>query len=184
MKRLLVLVMSLWLIGCCSAVSLEPDHLPAPAPTGDVERAYDEAAQAMDLFCGGCKPRLIQTGATAVAAIVVLADDQRVYVLYNRQALQRMVDRYGYEAAVGVFAHELGHLQDLLTDVELSGVEAELSADAWAGCALAITRGDIAPLQDYLLAEAKPSAVHSDPDVRAQAIEDGYATCSGIWGGI
>lgn len=52
---------------------------------------------------------------------------------YDPSALRSVSRRYGYSSAVGVFAHEYGHILCMSQHLD----ETQECADAWAGCALA-----------------------------------------------
>jgi hypothetical protein len=95
-----------------------------------------------------------------------------ITLLYNRKWLASVIRRHGYDAAVGIFAHEIGHLLDFVANLPTS----ELSADSWAGCAIAVRRGDLDGLV-ALVSSWPADDNHPIGTERAKSIQEGYGMC-------
>lgn len=119
------------------------------------------AAMQPDLLCSREEPR----GGLRPPMAVDLSSDPPC-VVYDDERQRATVERYGYGVAVGIFAHELGHLKGLR-----EGDLSEAYADWYAGCVLA--REGFGPdryvefLDDH--GEAFPA--------RVQATQGGWASC-------
>ncbi len=138
-----------------------------------VERAYADASMAMQFFCKGrCEIPLMQSKHTPAAQVMLINGEPRI-MMYNRDAMAGFIDEFGYAAVVGVFAHEIGHIVDLAD----GDTPEELSADAWAGCALGLM-GESPEAYALLLAVHAPiTDVHPDPAIRRTAAIDGHNMC-------
>lgn len=185
MKQLLRLILA-WLLafGACAACGPMPPR-PGRTPTQQyaetalVDRALQDAVDALveparglgvDLRRG--KIHTLETEAVSYAAMYFYSDGH-ITLAYNRRQFLVVIRRHGYDAAVGIFAHEVGHLVDRVAE-QPGG---ELSADAWAGCALAVRRANPGGLVD-LMSGWDADAEHPAGDVRAQSVMNGYAVCS------
>jgi len=90
---------------------------------------------------------------------------------------------YGPIATFGIFAHALGHHLDATGNRPAwmkDTWDAELRADAWAGCAIAKAEMTPSRLQAVLLAMSTyPSAHHPPWSDRRPVITEGYNRCGG-----
>ena len=180
-----LLVLTLALASCAACAGTQPPtKLPTAqceAPVGLVERAIDDARGAMALPAAGAG---LDIGAVPVrrmnsrqrpASLITIGS--LVILQYDRELIEQVICRYGYDAAVGVFAHEYGHLLDGLRDEP----QTELSADAWAGCAMAAMGGSTQGYNAFI-ASLPYGGDHPPPDDRALATDAGFNACNeALW---
>jgi ABC-type amino acid transport substrate-binding protein len=105
-------------------------------------------------------------------------------IAYSSAFMNTVAQRFGMEAAFGIFAHEVGHHIDLAGGNPMAWMShawsRELRADAWSGCALARARLSPMALQAALQAIAQfPSPSHPSWPLRLPAVQAGYAGCGG-----
>lgn len=100
------------------------------------------------------------------------------YVISYSQPWLEELRSYGVEAALGLFAHELGHAIDYTEgSADWSPWERELSADWWAGCALGRRGMDVEPAIRAWRGFATESESHPGPERRAYALSLGADSC-------
>lgn len=107
-------------------------------------------------------------------AAVRVSPDLEVCVVYDPTQIKGIIRRYGYAAAVGIVAHELGHVVELRREspeTAFYGAISEPAADEWAGCALARQGLPIAPFQRFLKDNGEGSSE------RLNAIAQGFNRC-------
>lgn len=152
-----------------------------PGPQGRAAFARVENA-----LCGGafrCGPvTLVENDQAGIA--VTMSDPRYpgALIAYSPAAFHQIQATYGREAILGILAHELGHHIDIHSRPAWMDHSwgRELQADAWAGCALARLGLGTTALQNALRAiAAYPSPSHPGWDLRAPAVQRGYASCGG-----
>lgn len=96
-------------------------------------------------------------------------------VIYDGVWIQELVRAFGPEVEVWAFAHEYGHWINGYEE----GWKAELSADDYAGCALARLGADPEPVLRAMVA-ISPAATWSHPgfELRRLAVQVGYGRCA------
>ena len=136
---LLVAVVVIPACGCGPAL-LQPQPEATATETAIVVRAerdaYADALAAVRVLVPSLQgPNRVDTLRTAYAMLVTMYGGENV--MANHEWLALVADEYGYAAAVGVYAHELGHMPQV---GDAMGVDSntQQGADAVAGCALAI----------------------------------------------
>jgi len=101
-------------------------------------------------------------------------------IRYNSEFMQKTMQSYGSLAAIGVLAHELGHIIDLNQNrFKISRTQREANADRYAGCAFALAghpMSDLMGLAQSLYA-MKPSPGYPTPSQRVKFIHVGYSQC-------
>lgn len=169
MKRLLLALVLL-----LTACSLPPTATPPVPPP--VEQAYGEALASLRVVIPSFESPNLVPREGELASYMLFHGGHNV--IYSRSECENVRDVYGFAAVFGVFGHELGHVIDssAILSGELTYVEAQLSADAWAGCALAIRGFDVAPFAALLAAEETENAA-----IRTDATEQGFKSCAEIW---
>lgn len=174
---------ALWLslLSCANGAQMarhptEPSQLADPR----VEQAHADACAAMEYATGAplCRiaPPLPQRG-RGYAAISLRAGVAAM--LYDRDDIARIIDRYGYESAVWLFGHEAGHVADLVTGQWQDGPTTDgeqLRADAWGGCVLRILGYSALPVQAFIRAELGRDG-DDFGEQRAAAAMAGWISC-------
>lgn len=148
-------------------------HLPMGDSTVQMEPAFEdyaammfEVCTAMNLDCS-IYPMNADLGGNAIATEV----DGNLVVVYDR-TLSELV---GYEGAMGIIGHEVGHLYCGHIYDPQSGPEAELEADAFAGAAmkgLGFSSDDALAMTAIL--DERPSPSHPARSDREVALSSGF----------
>jgi hypothetical protein len=102
---------------------------------------------------------------------------------YSPSFANSIRSNFGPIATFGIFAHGLGHHLDA-TGTKAAWMkdswDAELRADAWAGCGMAKANLSPSRLQAVLLAlSTYPSPHHPSWEVRRAVITEGFKSCGG-----
>lgn len=128
-----------------------------------------------------CPQIAVFRNTTAANAMLVVTADQAKFV-YAPKFFQTVYDNYGDGALIAIIAHEFGHALDEIYPARFrsSGGNAEVRADAWAGCALAKVDLRVNDLSEALTAVSKyPSPAHPNWTLRLPALRLGYTQCGG-----
>jgi hypothetical protein len=146
--------------------------------------AKADVTKVTSLLCPkGCGKVLLFANATTPNTATVTDGAGVSKIAYSPSFASSIRSNFGPIATFAIFAHDLGH------HLDASGTkaawmkdawDAELRADAWAGCAMA--KADLSPsrLQAALLAMSTyPSPHHPAWDVRRPAITEGFTRCGG-----
>lgn len=151
-------------------------------PTPDAMELAKRMNAALAPICTPqCPEMAIYRNPTAANAMLVVTTDQ-AKVVYSPQFFSTVYDNYGDGAIIAMIAHEFGHALAEVHPVKWmkSDWNAELRADAWAGCALAKSDLRVNDLADALTAVAKyPPANGSSWPLRLAALQTGYLQCGG-----
>lgn len=131
----------------------------------------------------GCGQVGVFRNPTSPNAMTVSAGGRMSKIAYRAAFVDGAVHSYGGGAALGIFAHEVGHHMDAnapATDWMEPRWGSELRADAWAACALAKagSKGNEVKAALQALA-AYPSSSHPVWSERAAALQKGYRSCGG-----
>jgi len=169
MTRLLLLPLLL-LLSSCVVVPPQPPS---------VEQHYHDARLALQLLCEPCQVERMQSRGVDVASVILFGG--RAVVVYDREQLQRIGLRYGDDAVLGIFAHEMGHAWDSTYGRLADGPVGELSADYYAGCLLGVLGASTGPLVAFLADYGAADAEHPPAEVRQRFVEHGHQLCSGLW---
>jgi hypothetical protein len=131
----------------------------------------------------GCGKVLLFANATTPNTATVTDGAGVSKIAYRPTFASSVRSNFGPIATFGIFAHDLGH------HLDASGTkpawmkdawDAELRADAWAGCAMAKAELTPSRLQAVLLAMSTyPSPHHPAWTVRRPVITEGYNRCGG-----
>ncbi|HXJ21328.1 MAG TPA: hypothetical protein VMT03_13945 [Polyangia bacterium] len=131
----------------------------------------------------GCGKVVLVVNPTTPDALTATTGIGVTEIAFNPKFLAVIKSSYGPNATIGFVAHQLGHHLDTIGNHPSwmnSGWDAELRADAWAGCALG--KADLKPaaLQSALSAMAAfPPATHPAWTSRRPTVEAAYSECSG-----
>ena len=128
-----------------------------------------------------CPETVLFRNPTAPNLMLMVAGGQGK-IVYTPQVFTAVYDKYGDSGVVALLAHELGHeLDDALGAVWIDkSWNAELRADAWAGCLLAKSNLAAKDLDSALAAMADyPSPQHPGWGARLPVIRVGYTRCGG-----
>ena len=130
----------------------------------------------------GCGKILLVTNPTSPDALTATTGLGVSQIAFNPKFLAAVRTLYGPSATLGIIGHELGHHVDAAGDHPswmTKGWDAELRADAWAGCALGKSNLRTEGVQAALLAMAAyPPVAHPSWTTRLPAVEVGYAQCT------
>ena len=151
-------------------------------PTADAMQLAGRMNAALAPTCAPQCPEIaIYRNSTAPNAMLMVTADQAKFV-YAPQFFSAVYDKYGDGAIIAMMAHEWGHALNEVhpADWMRSDWNAELRADAWAGCALAKGNLSSSDLGDALTAVAKyPPTSDSNWSLRLPALRLGYVHCGG-----
>lgn len=151
-------------------------------PTPDAMQLAKRVNAALSPICTPkCPEMAIYRNPTAPNAMLVVTTDQ-AKVVYAPQFFSAVYDKYGDGAIIAIIAHEYGHALAEVYPVNWmkSDWNAELRADAWAGCALAKSGLSANDLADALTADAKyPPSNGTSWALRLPALRLGYLQCGG-----
>jgi hypothetical protein len=131
----------------------------------------------------GCGKVLLFANATTPNTTTVTDGAGVSKIAYSPSFASSVRSNFGPIATFGIFAHDLGHHLDA-TGTKPAWMkdswDAELRADAWAGCAMAKAELTPSRLQAILLAMSTyPSPHHPAWNVRRPVITEGYNHCGG-----
>ena len=131
----------------------------------------------------GCGQVSVFRNPTSPNALAVSVGGKVSKIAYRAAFVDGAVQAYGTGAALGIFAHEVGHHVDANApqmDWMPPQWGSELRADAWAACALARAGGKPADVKAAIQAMATyPSESHPAWTERAAALQKGYRSCGG-----
>ena len=148
-------------------------HLPLGDTTVEMVPAFEDYAAMMFDVCSAMSvqcdvyPMNADLGGNAIATEV----DGNLVIVYDRNLSEAL----GYEGAIGVIGHEIGHLYCGHIYDPNSGPQAELEADAFAGAAmrqLGFTPGDA--LAMTVILSDRPSPSHPARSDREVALIAGF----------
>ena len=146
--------------------------------------AQAELKKLKALLCPkGCGKLFVFANATAPQSATATDGRGASKIVYSPRFLASVRKSYGPLGSFGLFAHQLGHHLDAIGNRPAWMKEAwdgELSADAWAGCAMAKAELKPSGLQAALLVLSEyPSPRHPAWGERRAAITEGYKQCGG-----
>jgi hypothetical protein len=151
-------------------------------PTADAMQLAGRMNAALSPTCRPQCPEIaIFRNPTAPNAMLLVTPDQAKFV-YAPQFFAEVYDKYGDGAIIAMIAHEYGHALNEVHPAPWmkSDWNAELRADAWAGCALAKNDLSSNDLAGALTAVSKyPPATHPSWSLRVPALRLGYIHCGG-----
>ena len=151
-------------------------------PTVDAMEMARRLNAALTSICSPMCPQIaVFRNPTAANAMLVVTADQAKFI-YAPKFFQTVYDNYGDGALIAIIAHEFGHPLDEIYPARFrnAGANAELRADAWAGCALAKVDLGSNDLAEALTAVSKyPSPAHPNWALRLPAMRLGYTQCGG-----
>lgn len=105
-------------------------------------------------------------------------------IRYNSSFMRSIVNKFGSLAAIGIFAHELGHLIDFTQNPgNFPSAQREANADQYAGCAFALAGAsprNLVPFINAILSLGASSPQYPIPAARAQHVRAGYYSCRNI----
>lgn len=162
-----------------SSSSYSPAYDIAPTP----QASRDMSAVASALCGSGCGTVSFVANPTVPNALTYTVQPGVSKISYSPAFMNGVWQSYGHNAAVGIFAHELGHHLDLMQTSSWmdSSWGRELRADAWAGCAMARLGMSPTNMAAALQAiAAYPSPSHPAWTDRIPALQAGYTQCGGV----
>jgi hypothetical protein len=156
-------------------------------PMADMPASADaqgELKKVKALLCPkGCGKVLLFANATTPNTATVTDGAGVSKIAYSPSFVNSVRASFGPIATLGIFAHDLGHHMDATASRAAwikESWDAELRADAWAGCAMAKAALSPSRLQAVLLAlSTYPSPRHPAWSERRSVITDGYKQCGG-----
>lgn len=158
MRTLIAFFMGLSLTAC-QPPPLPPDPLPPTIQLGaDIETVRDLAS----LIDPEMRYIPVIYSPRAEIAFAILNEGRELVVL-NRNVLMSYDARYGHGAALGIVAHEMGHLMAFPD-------RSQESADEWAGCILRAAELPIGPFLEVL-------REFDSPPSRIAAAWHGWRSC-------
>lgn len=181
LARKLLAGVLLVLLGCTAPRVCSPT--PADGLEALFERAAAEAHGALSLAIPLGPYEVVPSSKASLAAALIRS--YSTTILYNRPAMVAHYEQHGYAAVVAIFAHEFGHVLDAhqgackvatATCTSAPVQCCELSADEWAGCALAylgLPVDEAARAWAAMVADAE----HPPGPERAQALLAAHAAC-------
>lgn len=101
-------------------------------------------------------------------------DDSSDCLHLNMESMQTISDKYGKDAAKGVWLHELAFLKDR---GEMTRKERELAADTFVGCQMKKRHLDPDKYFEYLIHEYVPNKYQGKLMERVDAVQRGYKNC-------
>jgi hypothetical protein len=173
----------------CAATPSDETARVAASSLDALASCYYEAARAHRTVCHRCDVPRLDTFDSGTIAHVDFGGAYPV-VRYDPERMGRIVALHGHSAAVGIFAHELGHVYSRrvngparcpypATEEQIAACQREeLSADAYAGCLLVALGHDVAPFQSWLATTTK-GLIHPAGDERGEAVRIGAERCVG-----
>src|SRR4029079_16171777 len=131
----------------------------------------------------GCGKLLLFSNATTPKTAIVTDGAGVSKMAYSPSFANSIRSNFGPIATFGIFAHGVGHHLDA-TGTKAAWMkdswDAELRADAWAGCGMAKANLSPSRLQAVLLAlSTYPSPHHPSWEVRRAVITEGFKSCGG-----
>jgi predicted metalloprotease len=112
-------------------------------------------------------------------------DTQDGCIKYNKNKLEYIAQRWGLDAAKGVWLHEMGHLKQIknrkfnnmhtFTHVDMKRLE--LEADEYTGCQMKKQVLNHQTLIGYMKSSYIPDSKHGTLEQRINAIQRGYDGC-------
>jgi len=131
----------------------------------------------------GCGKLLLFSNATTPNTAIVTDGAGVSKMAYSPSFANSIRSNFGPIATFGIFAHGLGHHLDA-TGTKAAWMkdswDAELRADAWAGCGMAKANLSPSRLQAVLIAlSTYPSPHHPSWEVRRAVITEGFKSCGG-----
>lgn len=141
--------------------------------------ARDHMKRVYKALCpGGCGHIDIVQNPTAAVAMAWVGDSSTI--VYDARAMNTLLfsREYGLFATYGILAHEIGHHIAHHQKGLGPGWEAELTADYWAGCALAqLGVGTISYIRALQYLSPFDTATHPGWQKRAAAVDIGFRSC-------
>lgn len=148
----------------------------------DMNEALPEMRYVYELLCPtGCGEVVLRSYSDLNNARATYLAAFKTEISFDPQFLGSLRQRFGHSVPLAILAHELGHHLDFNTPgfSSMTDWEIELSADDWAGCALAL-----ADLQTWEFEQAMrysmailASKTHPKWTLRNAAIRRGYQRC-------
>jgi hypothetical protein len=170
----------------CSLSPVMPSYSPLADQPPTVRAAKDLKTLVALLCPKGCGRVSLFQNVTIPNALVVTSPNGSSRIEYSPAFLERIRELFGADARFGVLAHEFGHHIDVNSAAPTwidPSWDAELRADAWAGCALAKAGLKTQGLKDALRAVSAYSS-RTDPaktdlawEQRWLAMQQGHDAC-------
>src|SRR5262249_29891870 len=108
-------------------------------PSADALELAARTTKAAGTICGSNCPQVVLFRNSTAANLMLLFDAGRAKVVYAPQVFTVVYDKHGDAGIMALLAHEVGHALD--DAIGASWIEkswnAEMRADAWAGCVMA-----------------------------------------------
>lgn len=108
------------------------------------------------------------------APVAAQWDDREKCLLLNMQEMQKIANKYGIDAAKGVWLHELAFFKERGV---LARKEKELAADTFVGCQMKKRGLDTDQYFEYLIHEYTPNKHQGTLIERVEAVNHGYDNC-------
>lgn len=147
-----------------------------------IDTALQDIRQIYKLLCPtGCGRITIKAGGISNNAQAKYLRARETEISYDPEWMGYLARTYGESVPFAILAHELGHHIDFNTSSynQMTNWQHELSADAWAGCALALAHmvtSEFEQAMRYSMA-ISPSKTHPGWQKRNSAIRGGYWQC-------
>lgn len=147
-----------------------------------IDVALQDIRQIYKLLCPtGCGHITIKAGGISNNAQAKYLRARETEISYDPEWMGYLARTYGESVPFAILAHELGHHIDFnkVSYNQMTAWQHELSADAWAGCALALAHMGTSEFEQamrYSMA-VSPSKTHPGWQKRNKAIQGGYWRC-------
>lgn len=147
-----------------------------------IDVALEDIRQIYKLLCPTrCGQITIKAGGISNNAQAKYLHARETEISYDPEWMGYLARTYGESVPFAILAHELGHHIDFnkANFNQMTSWQHELSADAWAGCALALANMGTSEFEQamrYSMA-VRPSETHPDWQKRNSAIRGGYWRC-------
>lgn len=151
-------------------------------PSPDAMQLAAQVNAAIEPICRpNCPQIALFRNATAPNAMLVASQSGDAKIVYAPQFFTSIYESAGDGAVIAVIAHELGHAVSETAPVAWMkpSWNAELRADAWAGCALARVNLSPRSLGESLAQLAKYPLPQAAWPTRLEALRTGYVRCGG-----
>lgn len=116
---------------------------------------------------------------------IAAVNTQEACLKYNKEKLEHIANKWGIDAAKGIWLHEMAHLKQIkegkfntmyaFTHVDIKRLE--LEADEYTGCQMKKQQLDHEDFIDYIESSYIPDSKHGSLEQRINAIQHGYNRC-------
>jgi hypothetical protein len=151
-------------------------------PTPDAMELAGKVNGGLGSICRPNCPMMAMFRNPSAPDLMLIVASGQAKIVYKPDFFTMVYEKYGEGGILALIAHEVGHAIDANGTAKWikPAWNAELRADAWAGCALAKVSLGARDLRAGLNALQKfPSPAHPDWAIRVPVLRTGYMECGG-----